>query len=72
VIAAVSERLGRHGVSIESFLQQPVHGEPAVPIVLTTQVCARLDLDAAVAEIAALDVAAEAPHVMPIEESRPA
>ncbi len=72
VIAAVSERLGRHGVSIESFLQQPVHGEPAVPIVLTTQNCARLDLDAAVAEIAALDVAAEPPHVMPIEESRPA
>ena len=69
VIAAVSDRLGRAGVSIESILQQPSPDTAAVPIVLTTQACARTALDAAVAEIAALDAMTEQPRVMPIEET---
>lgn len=68
VIAAVAERLAQHAVSIESFLQDAQHDTPDVPIVLTTQVCPRSALDAAVGEIASLDVAAAAPFVIPIED----
>lgn len=69
VIAAVAERLAQHAVSIESFLQDAQHDTPDVPIVLTTQVCPRSALDAAVAEIASLDATAEQPFVIPIEDS---
>jgi hypothetical protein len=44
-----------------------VQGEAAVPIVLTTQTCARARIEAAVAAIQALGVASEAPFVMPVE-----
>src|SRR5262249_30701159 len=69
VIAAVSERLGRENVSIESFLQMPSHDAPAVPLVLTTQSCARSALDAAANAIKELDAVTAAPLVMPIEET---
>lgn len=68
VIAAISDRLGRHNVSIESFLQLPAPDTPVVPIVLTTQRVLRRALDEAVAEIAALDAMSESPRVMPIED----
>jgi homoserine dehydrogenase len=68
VIAAVAERLAKHSVSIESFLQDANHDTPDVPIVLTTQTCPRAALDAAVAEIASLDVAAASPLVIPVED----
>lgn len=68
VIAAVAERLGKAGVSIESFLQDAQHDTPEVPIVLTTQNCLRAALDAATAEIASLDAAAAPPFVIPIED----
>lgn len=70
VVAAVSDRLAHQSISIESFLQMPVHDGPLVPIVLTTQSCARAALDLAAAEIARLDAVAEAPRIMPIEDSR--
>lgn len=69
VVAAVSERLGRESVSIESFLQMPSYEAPIVPIVLTTQATARAALDAAAAAIESLDAVTEPPCVMPIEES---
>jgi homoserine dehydrogenase len=68
VIAAVADRLAKAGVSIESFLQDAQHDTPEVPIVLTTQICPREALDAAVAEIASLDVSAAAPFLIPIED----
>ncbi|OQW60278.1 MAG: hypothetical protein A4S17_10540 [Proteobacteria bacterium HN_bin10] len=67
VVAAISDRLAHEEISIESFLQMPVQGEAAVPIVLTTQTCARARIEAAVAAIQALGVASEAPFVMPVE-----
>lgn len=67
VVAAISDRLAHEEISIESFLQMPVSEGPAVPIVLTTQTCARAKMEAAVATIEALDVTAEAPFVMPVE-----
>jgi homoserine dehydrogenase len=69
VVAAISDRLAHQDISIESFLQMPVHDEAAVPIVLTTQTCARARVEAAVAAIDALDVTAEAPFVMPVEHA---
>ncbi|MEZ5994522.1 MAG: homoserine dehydrogenase [Hyphomonadaceae bacterium] len=67
VVAAISDRLAHEQISIESFLQMPVHDGPAVPIVLTTQTCARAAMERAVHSIAELDVAAEAPFLMPVE-----
>lgn len=69
VVAAVSDRLAHEEISIESFLQMPVHDGLVVPIVLTTQTCARKALDAAARAIEAAGVVAEAPRVMPIEKS---
>lgn len=70
VVAAISDRLAQEEISIDSFLQMPGRDGPAVPIVLTTQACARAAIEAAAAGIAALDVVSEAPYVMPVEESR--
>ncbi|ANP44599.1 homoserine dehydrogenase [Candidatus Viadribacter manganicus] len=69
VVAAISDRLAHEEISIESFLQMPVHGGPAVPIVLTTQTCARPRMELAVRAIEALDVCAEPPLLMPVEHS---
>ncbi|MEZ5960650.1 MAG: homoserine dehydrogenase [Hyphomonadaceae bacterium] len=71
VVAAISDRLAHEEISIESFLQMPVHDGPAVPIVLTTQMCARAKMETAVRAIEALDVTAEAPFVMPVEQPGP-
>jgi homoserine dehydrogenase len=68
-VAAISERLAQEEISIESFLQMPGHEGPAVPIVLTTQACVRAAVEKAARAIEALDVVAEAPYVMPVEES---
>jgi homoserine dehydrogenase len=67
VIAVVSDRLSRHGVSIESFLQLPDHDTPAVPIVLTTQRCPAVAMERALGEIAGLDALAEAPRLIRID-----
>jgi homoserine dehydrogenase len=69
VVAAISDRLAHEDISIESFLQMPVHDGPAVPIVLTTQTCSRAKMEAAVRAIEALDVIAEPPFVMPVEHA---
>lgn len=68
VVAAISDRLAHESISIESFLQMPAPGT-AVPIVLTTQSCARASVDRAIKAIEGLDVVAEAPFVMPVEAS---
>ncbi|MGE3142262.1 MAG: homoserine dehydrogenase [Hyphomonadaceae bacterium] len=68
VIADVAEQLGRENVSIESFLQMPGYEAQTVPIVLTTQSCARAALDAAARAIESVAAVVEAPCVMPIED----
>ncbi len=69
VIAAVTDRLGKAGVSIESFLQDARHDTPDVPIVLTTQTTPRAALDAAVEEIASLHAVLRGPpRVIAIED----
>jgi len=69
VVAAISDRLAHEDISIESFLQMPPPEGNAVPIVLTTQACARPAIDASVAAIEALDVVTEAPYVLPVEHT---
>ncbi|MGD9965535.1 MAG: homoserine dehydrogenase [Hyphomonadaceae bacterium] len=71
VVAAVSDRLAHEEISIESILQMPVRDESTVPIVLTTQACARARIEASVAAIEALEVIAEAPFLMPVERAGP-
>jgi homoserine dehydrogenase len=66
VVAAVSDRLAREQISIESFLQAPP-ASAVVPIVLTTQTCLREALNRAVAAIAALEFELEPPLVLAIE-----
>jgi homoserine dehydrogenase len=69
VIAAIADSLARYGVSIESFLQDPARDADSVPIVLTTQRCARAAVTAAIDQIGHLDVIAAAPLYLRIEET---
>ena len=70
VIAAVSEQLGKAQISIDSMLQMPVGPGPLVPIVLTTHPCARRSIQGAAEAIGGLDAVAEAPCVLPIEDTK--
>jgi homoserine dehydrogenase len=58
VIAAVSETLAEENVSIDSFLQKPVHDAGGVPIVLTTHATPEPVLLRAIERIAGL------PHML--------
>jgi homoserine dehydrogenase len=66
VIAAVSETLAEAGVSIDSFLQKPVHDAEGVPIVLTTHATPESVLMDAVARIGALPQNLAPPKVLRI------
>jgi homoserine dehydrogenase len=70
VIAAVSDQLGRAQVSIDSMLQMPVGPGPHVPIVLTTHPVDAATIAGAAAAIGRLDAVAEAPCVLPIEDTK--
>lgn len=69
VVAAIADALAKHGVSIESFLQDPARDASAVPIVLTTQRCARASVVAALAQIDAASVTTAPPRLLSIEET---
>ncbi|HLK24744.1 MAG TPA: homoserine dehydrogenase [Caulobacteraceae bacterium] len=66
VIAAVSETLAEANVSIDSFLQKPVHDAGGVPIVLTTHATPESALLEAVRRIGALPAVLQAPRVLRI------
>ena len=66
VIAAVSETLAEENVSIDSFLQKPVHDEGGVPIVLTTHATPEPVLARAIARIGALPQVLEPPRMIRI------
>lgn len=68
VIAAITDLVARHGISIESFLQRPPEpGATSVPIIFTTQPCPETELRAAIAELSGSDVVAGTALVMPVE-----
>ena len=64
VIAAVSEALAKAGVSIDSFLQKPVHDTGHVPIVLITHPATEAMVVDAVDHIAALPTVVERPRTI--------
>ena len=66
VIAAVSETLAEANVSIDSFLQKPVHDAGGVPIVLTTHATPESALLEAVRRIGALPAVLQAPRMLRI------
>jgi homoserine dehydrogenase len=66
VIAAVSETLAEENVSIDSFLQKPVHDAGGVPIVLTTHATPEPVLLRAIRRIAALPQVLEPPRMIRI------
>jgi homoserine dehydrogenase len=66
VIAAVSETLAEEKVSIDSFLQKPVHNAGGVPIVLTTHATPEPVLQRAIARIGGLPQVLEAPRMIRI------
>jgi homoserine dehydrogenase len=66
VIAAVSETLAEAGVSIDSFLQKPVHDAGGVPIVLTTHATPESALVEAIRRIGALPAILQAPKMLRI------
>jgi homoserine dehydrogenase len=66
VIAAISETLAEENVSIDSFLQKPVHDAGGVPIVLTTHAAPEPVLLRAIERIAALPAVLEPPRMIRI------
>ena len=66
VIAAVSETLAEEKVSIDSFLQKPVHDAGGVPIVLTTHATPEPVLLRAIQRIGALPQVLEPPRMIRI------
>jgi homoserine dehydrogenase len=65
-IAAVSETLAETGVSIDSFLQKPVHDAAGVPIVLTTHMTREAVLLDALERIGALPQVLTPPKMLRI------
>ena len=68
VIAAITETLARHEVSIESFMQRPIESAAQVPIILTTQTCDEAIIARALSEIASLPAVVEAPCLLRLED----
>jgi homoserine dehydrogenase len=68
VIAAISNALAKHGVSIDSLLQDPSASDSGVPIVLTTHRCSRVSIDRATADIGSLDAVIAPPLVIRLED----
>ena len=69
-MAAVMAILAHHGVSIESLLQKEGASEPDtfVPVVILTHEARQADVDAALAEIAALPAVGAAPVRLGVEK----
>jgi homoserine dehydrogenase len=67
VLAKVAFALGAHGVSIDR-MRQYGHTDPVAPVLIVTHRCDRAAVDAALAEIAALDDCAAEPIALRIED----
>ncbi|MCP3955538.1 MAG: ACT domain-containing protein, partial [Desulfobacterales bacterium] len=68
VLSIISGVLGEHGISIKSVQQKGRGTAGAVPIVMLTHQSRELDIKNAMAEIKALDVVADEPMVIRIED----
>ena len=68
-LAALSEALAAHGVSVDKLLQDSADETGASPVAIVSHVCTRGEIDAASARVAALDTIIGAPQVIPIDLS---
>jgi homoserine dehydrogenase len=66
VLAALASTFSRHGINIESVLQEPGFEKKWLPFVMTLDACGERELRAAVEEIAALENVVEKPLALPV------
>ena len=66
-LASVTEALAGHGVSFDKLLQESADDSDVSPVAIVTHVCSRGDIDAASAQVAALEACVGAPQVIPID-----
>lgn len=67
VLAQITGVLGRHDISIASFLQRERHEEDSVPIVMMTDQAVEANMQSALAEIADLPVVRTPPFIIRVE-----
>ena len=67
VMSQLTEILGRHQISIQSMLQQEVHGShDFVPVIIMTDKAKQGNMDKATGEISALDSISDTPVCIPV------
>jgi homoserine dehydrogenase len=66
IIATLAERLSARGLNIDAVLQEPGCSKEALPFVITLEACRRTDVEAAMADVAALDFQVLPPLSLPI------
>ena len=66
IIATLAERLSARGLNIDAVLQEPGCSKDALPFVITLEACRRSDVEAAMADVAALDFQVLPPLSLPI------
>ena len=68
VLSTIAGILGRHGISIQSVQQKGRKSDGAVPVVMLSHRAREADVRQALAEISALEVSAEKPVLIRIED----
>jgi homoserine dehydrogenase len=66
VLAALASAFSRHGINIDSVLQEPGFQKNWLPFVMTLDACGERQLESAVEEIAALESIVERPLALPV------
>ena len=66
-LASLTEALAAHGVSVDKLLQDSADDSDVSPVAIVTHVCSRGDIDAASAQVSALEASVGAPQVIPID-----
>ena len=66
IIAALADVFSRHGVNVDSVLQEPGHSKTKLPFVVTLESCRSDTVSEALREIESLDFHAHPPVLMPI------
>ena len=66
IIASLADVFSRHGVNVDSVLQEPGWSKTELPFVVTLEACSAIAVNEALAEINAFDFHARQPLWMPI------
>ena len=70
VLSKISGVLGKHGISIQSVQQKGRKTDGAVPVVMVTHMAKEADVKIALTQIKALDVVADTPVLIRIEDEK--